>query len=161
MREPEKFIAAIVKATEKGELFSRIRMQKIVYLLQKLGLEDAQGFDFSYHHYGPYSRDVDSAEWFAGAFDLVREERRNRQSDGASYSVFLLNRDKEQEVPELEDVFAGLVGRLAEEKITVLELSATAHWLAEEEKVDDWREEIRRRKTWKVEDGRLEKHLNC
>jgi len=158
MREPEKMIAAIVKATDDGRLVGRVRMQKIVYLLQQLGLKDAQSFDFSYHHYGPYSADVDSAEWFADAFGLVRERRERRKSDGALYSVFELA-EKGEEVPDLPEEFRALANTLSKENSVILELAATAHWLSEVERVKDWKKEITLRKTWKVEEGRLEKAL--
>ena len=159
MQEPEKFVAAIVKATKDGKLVSRIRMQKIAYLLQRLGCEQAGGLSFSYHHYGPYSSDLDSALWFADAFDLVHEEQRHRQSDGASYSIFKFNTNKADKVEPLPEDFSNLVNNLADENITVLELAATAHWLAEEEKVEDWEAEIKKRKTWKTGKCRLDKAL--
>lgn len=160
MNEPEKFVAAIVKATKNGKLVSRIRMQKLAYLLQQLGCMQADDLSFSYHHYGPYSSDLDGALWFAGAFDLVHEERHHRISDGAAYSVFLLNEDQTDEIDPLPKNFGEVVNDLAEENITVLELAATAHWLSEIEKVEDWRDTIKRRKTWKTEDGRLDKALD-
>ncbi len=39
---------------------------------------------------------------------------------------------------------------------TVLELAATVHWLATVEKVQNWRDEIVRRKGAKTDGGRLE-----
>ncbi len=157
MAEPEKLIAAIVKATDEGKLVGRVRLQKIAYLLQQLGLEGAD-FDFTYHHYGPYSQGVDSAVWYADAFDLLREKREHRQSDGAQYSVFELT-DKGRKAPPLPERFQHMVKEWAGTSSVVLELAATAHWLHEVEKVEDWKKEIRRRKTWKTEEGRLDKAL--
>ena len=158
MHEPEEFIAAIVKASSKQRLIGRVRLQKIVYLLQRLGLEEAQAFDFSYHHYGPYSEQVDSARWFANAAELIEEKRERRKVDSAAYSIFKLG-NAEKEVPELPPEYAKQVRQWADIDSIVLELAATAHWLVAEEKVDDWREEIHRRKTWKVKNGRLDKAL--
>ncbi len=157
MTEPEKLIAAIVKATDEGKLVGRVRMQKIVYLLQQLGFEEAD-FDFTYHHYGPYSQEVDSAEWYADAFGLVREMRERRRIDGVQYSVFELT-DEGKKVEPLPDRFRGLVKEWAKMRSIILELAATAHWLSEVEKVEDWEKEIRLRKTWKVDNGRLDKAL--
>ncbi len=56
--EPEHYIADIIRAAG-GRLVSRIRLQKIAYLLDQFGPKS--GFTYSYHHYGPFSRDIDSA----------------------------------------------------------------------------------------------------
>ncbi len=160
MRGPDQFIAEIVAAAPDRTLIGRIRMQKIAYLLRQLGYEEARGFTFSYHHYGPYSRDLDSAIVDAEAFKRIREERRHRQSDGASYSVFTLPEEAEGETCELPESYRKYVRDLAGEKPTVLELAATAHWLSEVEGVDDWAAEIRKRKGWKAKGGRLKRALD-
>lgn len=152
---PERHVADIVQAAG-GRLVSRIRLQKIAYLLDQLG--GNSGFDFTYHHYGPYSRDLDSAILDAEAFDLVKEEFERRQSDGARYSVFkaLADADAHRFSYLDDEKLRELVKRLASTNITVLELAATAHWLSEAEKVEDWEAEIRRRKGSKTKGGRLE-----
>ena len=152
--EPEKLVASIVASTDDKKLVSRIRMQKIVYLLQQLGAPG--GFSFSYHHYGPYSRELDRAVEFAKAFKLIEEEEAHRQSDGASYSIF---RIADIQAEELDD-FSERIQDLSKTNVTVLELAATAHWLSEKEKVDDWEAELKKRKTWKTENGRLKKALD-
>jgi hypothetical protein len=48
---------------------------------------------------------------------------------------------------------------LNEYSSTELELAATAYWLANEEKIEDWRAELKRRKGVKTEGGRTEKAL--
>jgi len=151
----QRFVQALIKAAD-GELVGRVRLQKIAYLLQQLGVEEAARLDWSYHHYGPYSRQVDNGLVFAELFGVIEEERRPRASDGALYSIFHLREEAEAEPSEK---MKQLVQRLKNENSIVLELAATAHWLSEVEKVDDWEQEICRRKTWKVEDGRLEQAL--
>jgi uncharacterized protein len=152
--QPEHIVAEIVSASG-GRLVSRIRLQKIAYLLEKLGVNT--GFDFSYHHFGPYSRELDSALLDAEAFDLIEERFDYRQSDGARYSVFssknMLEENKyfflnKADLREKTKEFATT-------PITVLELAATVHWLAKVEEVDDWQAEIRLRKGSKTEGGRL------
>lgn len=152
-REPEDFVADILGAVG-GRLVSRIRLQKIAYLLDQLGAES--GFDYSYHHYGPYSRDLDSAILDAEAFGLVKEDYGYRKSDGARYSVFVQGTEGKEFSCLKDNDLRNIAKRLAAESVTVLELAATAHWLAEFEKVDDWKAEIRRRKGSKTENGRLE-----
>jgi uncharacterized protein len=50
-----------------GQVPGRVRLQKIVYLLDQIGLES--GFTFEYHHYGPYSE---------GLAEQVEDERSSR-----------------------------------------------------------------------------------
>ncbi len=154
---PERFVVALVASTGNGELIGRIRLQKITYLLQHLGNDGAGAFSFYYHHYGPYSRDLDSALLDAEFDDFVEEVRRHRQSDGAAYSVFRLGRDVTKKDFLLKEPFRSWVQDLSQENVTVLELAATAHWLSEVEKVENWKKEIKRRKGWKTKEGRLEK----
>lgn len=155
--QPENRVSDIVMAAG-GRLVSRIRLQKITYLLDKLGA--ASGFSFSYYHYGPYSRDLDSAILDAQAFDHVEEVFERRKSDGARYSVFRMKADGVAETYQFsylsDSHLRETVGRLSEVNVTVLELAATAHWLLKEEAVVDWKAEIIRRKGTKTANGRLE-----
>lgn len=159
MIEREEHVAAIVDSAG-GKLVSRVRLQKIAYLLDQLGMES--GFSYQYHHYGPYSRDLDNAILDAEAFGYVEETFERRQSDGARYSVF-----ESRKVPET-NVFGHLdtnevgqvIRKLADTNVTVLELAATAHWLAAVEKVPDWKKEIVRRKGPKTENNRLDKAID-
>ena len=156
--ERETIVAAVVVAAAGGTLISRVRMQKSVYLLDRLGLNS--GFEFEYHHYGPYSRDLDLATADAVALQMVSETFQHREGDGARYSVFEL-----KQASPGEDAF-GALGRqratlLAEKfastNITVLELAATVDWLCHAEKCEDWRAEVSRRKPLKVGGGRLDR----
>ncbi len=151
--DPEHYVADIVSAAG-GRLVSRIRLQKIAYLLDQLGA--ASGFAYSYHHYGPYSRDLDNAILDAEAFDLVEEKYDYRKSDGARYSIFFHKKDVRKYYCLDDERLLSTVKQLASENVTVLELAATAHWLSEVEKVDDWRAEIHRRKGSKNDNGRLQ-----
>lgn len=155
MRElPEDRVVDIVVASG-GRLVSRVRLQKVAYLLDKIGAKS--GFSFAYHHYGPYSRDLDNAVLEAEAFKKVEETFERRHSDGAQYSVFKASQAGAHSYAYLtEDRLREQAGKLAEVNVTVLELAATAHWLLKEEKVSDWKKEIVRRKGPKTKNGRLE-----
>jgi len=155
MQEREKAVADIVAATG-GRLVSRVRLQKLAYLLDQLGARS--GFNYVYHHYGPYSRDLDAAIFDAEADKLVEEQIEHRQSDGARYSIFVaLSPADSPGFSYLSDPKLRERAReLAAKPVTVLELAATAHWLAHTEKVDDWRTEIVRRKGTKTGAGRLD-----
>jgi uncharacterized protein YwgA len=156
MTEREDIVAAILSAAG-GRMVGRVRLQKTAYLLERLGLGSKFGFD--YHYYGPFSRDLDNAVADAKAFGLITERFEQRQSDGASYSIFTL------EKPPASPHVGKLPGKRARElmtqigltDVTVLELAATIDWLWRAEKYPDWRSELFRRKRAKVRNGRLEK----
>ncbi len=158
MQNREQFVADIIAAAPEQKLVSRVRLQKIAYLLEQMGCD--LGFEYSYHHYGPFSHDLDRAILDAKAFGLVKEVVANRKSDGASYSIFKLTEGNT--VSDTSNIlpFKTQIQRLANFNVTVLELAATAHWLAECEKVDDWQKEIDRRKGIKTKNGRLDKALD-
>lgn len=152
--DPERVVADIVAAAG-GRLVSRVRLQKLAYLLDQLGAKS--GFRYVYHHYGPYSRDLDAAVFDAEAFGLVEEKHDRRKLDGARYSIFELKADAgPHEFFYLSDArLRHIVKRLAPVNATVLEFAATAHWLAASEKIKDWTAEIIRRKGSKASEGRL------
>lgn len=154
----EDIAAAIVDAAG-GKLIGRVRFQKVVYLLDRLGLKS--GFDFDYHNYGPYSRDLDNAMADAKAFDLIEEKFDHRASDGARYSIFELKGGHQAKPEAFGDLgrerAKSLVENFARQNVTVLELAATIDWLWREEKIADWRRELSKRKSVKVQGGRLER----
>jgi uncharacterized protein len=159
--EREDIVTAVVAAAG-GALTGRVRLQKTVYLLDRLGLKS--GFEYEYHHYGPYSRDLDNATADAKAFRLLEEALERRQSDGASYSIFKLP-PGQAAVAVDERAFGDLTPARARElvqlfagtNVTVLELAATIDWLWRQEGYADWQSEVTRRKGMKVRNGRLER----
>ena len=156
--EREAVVAGVVAAAG-GRLTGRVRLQKVVYLLDRLGLHS--GFTYEYHHFGPYSRELDSATADAQAFLGLREDFAHRGIDGARYSVFSISGDVD------EDVFGSvgrerarsLMGTFAATNVTVLELAATIDWLWREERLADWRTELVKRKGQKVQNGKFERAL--
>jgi len=156
--EREDIVAAIVSAAG-GRLIGRVRLQKTAYLLDQLGLNS--GFDYEYHHYGPYSRDLDNAVLDAEAFGLVDESFGRRESDGARYSIFSLKpgvNAKDEAFGNLDRERASALARkFTNTNITVLELAATIDWLWRKEENADWRTEVTKRKGVKVQGGRLER----
>ena len=158
MAKLHELIADIVRLAD-GELTGRIRLQKIVYLLDQKGLKS--GADYTYHYYGPYSEFVADAISDAKFWGRLEEKTEFRQSDGAPYSVFKAS--SSDELDRLGGLNASqaraMLSELKPLNSTVLELAATVHWLAFVEKVSDWRTEIERRKSGKTANGRLEKAL--
>ena len=161
MMEREEIVVALLKAAG-GQLVGRVRLQKVVYLLDQLGLES--GFRYDYHHYGPFSRDLDNAVADAEAFGLVDEKFGRRQVDGARYSIFKLTAAGFESPATIDRLNEAALGRclqtFAGATVTVLELAATANWLAEEEDREEWQEALRRRKGPKVGGGRLDRALD-
>jgi uncharacterized protein len=145
-------------ALSGGELVGRIRLQKVVYLLDKLGMKS--GASFAYHHYGPYSEEVSDAVTDAKFWGNIEEAVSFRVSDGAPYSAFSTKSPAPAALGGLNAKQAGqYLEKFAGRSSTVLELAATVHWLAFVEKVADWRSEIEVRKAGKTNHGRLEKAL--
>jgi uncharacterized protein YwgA len=158
MTDREEIVFALVKAAAGGSITGKVRLQKLTYLLDQLGLNS--GFRFEYHHYGPFSRDLVNAVEDAKAFGKIREEVGARASDCAPYSIFHANEGSpsQKAYGSLEkEKLRKLVTQLQWEDATVLELAATAHWLWKYERRADWRDEIVRRKGIKVQQGRLDR----
>ena len=129
MREREDVVVAVIAAAPKGRLASRIRLQKSVYLLDRLGFES--GFEFDYHHYGPYSRELDNATADAKALKLIDERIEHRVRDGAGYSVFEAKISPKPEPYAIADRprVHERIALFARTNVTVLELAATVDWL--------------------------------
>jgi uncharacterized protein len=157
MPELDQLVVGAV-ALAGGELVGRIRLQKVVYLLDKLGMNS--GAPFEYHHYGPYSEAVSDAVTDAKFWGAIEEAVSFRVSDGAPYSSFKTHIDAPYALGALSaDDARRFLEKFAGCTSTVLELAATVHWLAFVEEVPNWRAEIEVRKAGKTSNGRLEKAL--
>ena len=141
-----------------GELVGRIRLQKVVYLLDQLGMNS--GASFEYHHYGPYSEAVSDAVTDAKFWGHLEEVVSFRVTDGAPYSSFRTDNPAPARLGELraEDATRYL-GMFKGHTSTVLEVAATVHWLVFKEGRADWRAQIEVRKEGKTGNGRLDKAL--
>jgi uncharacterized protein len=131
-----------------GEIVGRTRLQKTVYLLTLAGFE--KRFRFGYKHYGPFSDDLAEAAEFAAAFDLI-SERQQPASWGGTYSVFTATEGQ----PSTHSSQIRLIREAVGADAVLLELAATAAYLAREGKERPWAETARR-KPDKAADGRLE-----
>ena len=117
--ENSRWLAAVVAAHPRHEVIGRTRLQKTVWLLQRLGLPT--DYVFSLHFYGPYSEEVKSDIWLAEQFGLITETPRHAL-DGTEY--FILSTNGPEGLPDVEH-FRGPLEMLANEDKTVLELAAT------------------------------------
>lgn len=152
----DQLIASVVHSAG-GRVVGRVRLQKIFYLLDRLGLKS--GLNYEYHYYGPYSADLADAVEDAKAFSLIDEIVEHRVYDGMPYSVYVeIGQpvgDRVGGLPAAEAVRA--LTRMQGEEATVLELAATIDWLKSEEGVADWKQELMRRKAGKATPGRVER----
>ncbi|TVR06593.1 MAG: hypothetical protein EA385_15310 [Salinarimonadaceae bacterium] len=152
-------LVAEAVAAAHGEIVGRVRLQKMFYLLEQLGLES--GLRYTYHHYGPFSRELDEAVEAAKATSGVVEEIRCRAADGAPFSVFKTHAAAPRTIGRLPVEDAGpLIEKMIAVPSTIIELAATIHWLVHRESVADWEIELRRRKGAKTERGRTARAID-
>jgi uncharacterized protein YwgA len=115
-----RWLAAVIAAHQNHEVVGRTRLQKTVWLLQRLGLPT--DYVYSLHFYGPYSEEVKSDIVLAEQFGLVKETARVAL-DGTEY--FVLSARVSDLLPNIELVRQPLEVLAHEEDATVLELAAT------------------------------------
>jgi uncharacterized protein YwgA len=156
LQEADRLVAEVVAAAG-GQIVGRVRLQKIFYLLDRVGLES--GFDYEYHYYGPYSSGLAEAVEDATAFGGIDERIGRRSYDGVSYSIFetTWNSPKQYLGSLSYEPAATALRRMQTEPATALELAATIDWLRTQEQVSDWRAELVRRKGAKAERSRVDR----
>ena len=142
-------MVAGVIALNGGQLVGKTRLQKSVYLLGLCGID--LGFDFDYHHYGPYSEELSAASRDAELLGMLSVEWRS--SYGNDFATFYSK--AKVDLPQAE------LGRRALELLsnyetTVLELAATADFLSNNGYQSDPWGETSRRKASKVTPTRVE-----
>lgn len=138
-----------------GEIVGKIRLQKVVYLLDQLGLNS--GFSYEYFHYGPYSEDLAERVEDDVVFGHLHADQRRRLSDGVPYIAYSATAPGEGDKPEAHlpaDRIRTALAEMQRRSATVLELAATIHWLAVIEDVPDWKAELVRRKGAKTHNDR-------
>lgn len=130
-----------------GNVKSRIRMQKLAYFLNRLGDADLSAAQFTYHHYGPYSREVSDALQDAVVFGLLDERVEHFGEGSVVYSYALTKEGKEW--AEQTDAGHTFIHKHAMEVLKdahwrALELGATVAYLQEREGVRDREEAFSR-----------------
>jgi uncharacterized protein YwgA len=141
-------VARLVKLNG-GKLVGKTRLQKSVYLLKSVDVD--LGFDFDYHHYGPYSEELALASNDAKALGLINVEWRS--SYGNDFAIFTT---PEEGVRALDSDRARSVMKILEGyETTVLELAATADFLRRNGFGERAWDETIRRKASKVNEERI------
>lgn len=140
-----KSVAAIVKSA--GEIVGKTRLQKTAVLLEMTGV--GFGFSFDYHLFGPFSEDVTITADRAVALGYISEVQRRAQWGGL-YSIYRADRREASGNDARDRIIEIAKGTDS----IVLELAATAAFLAVEGEQDPWGE-LAERKPEKVTRARL------
>jgi len=135
-----------------GTLSGKTRFQKSAYFLEAANV--GFGFDFSYHHYGPYSEDLAIATDDANALGLINTAWQPTKA-GFQYAVYESNHGVEQADDHSSERRREILSILNRYDSIVLELAATAHYLKHNGFADNEWDETRRRKTAKAIPQRL------
>lgn len=152
-------ISDVIRAAG-GSLAGKVRLQKTIYLLDQIGFES--GFEYEYHHYGPYSEGLADQVEDDVAFGYIKAIPRRRKADGVPYVVYEIDNDIDGVVSKENDInykFGGAIDEFSKRSSTILELSATIHWIFVKEQIRDWEPELRRRKTSKATPDRVAEAL--
>ncbi len=117
---------------------SRIVIQKEAYLLARSGYMHISANSFSYHYYGPFSRELSDCLQFAVSSELLKEHPTPGMNDGIKYSYVLTDLGKQflNDAGNMDEKFVKLVGACSKEKWRTLELAATTLFLQSREKTD-------------------------
>lgn len=154
-----EILPIVVGAAPNGKIVGKIRLQKVIYLLDKLGL--GANLRFSYHHYGPYSDDLSNAIDFANHFNAAFEEtQQSAKSHSGKYSVFTSTETPSPDISvgEIDQPnLAELLKKMTSTSSVVIELAATIHWLQNAEKIVDWESTLKARKPSKTSSENVEK----
>jgi uncharacterized protein YwgA len=94
----EDIVVGIV-SLNGGELVGKTRLQKTVYLLENCGLEGE--FDFTYHNYGPFSREVEEATEFAVISNRI-EQNKKLGNHGIRYFEFISKEEAPNKLGNLD-----------------------------------------------------------
>lgn len=126
-------IARSIVDASGGEIVGSTRLQKIAYILTRSGF--IKNLSFSYHRFGPYSEDLTRS--IDDAVHLGHVLRTDHTAIwGGKYSIFrLTNTDSKANKKAKE-----LATFLSSKDAVILELAATAIFLADEGVADAWSE---------------------
>jgi len=137
---------------EAGKVDSRVKLQKMVYLLQRMGF-DFGFYDFSLRDFGPFSADLAAA--VDSASEGMVEEKQDKKSNRYTYEARstlkpllyeILKTLFRKEMKKLQH----LTQKLSGQPTRVLEVAATALYLRDEVGIRDqarlW-QEVQNRKS--------------
>ncbi|MBL1406574.1 MAG: hypothetical protein COC17_06110 [Hyphomicrobiales bacterium] len=135
-----------------GGLVGKTRFHKTAYFLEEFGV--GFGFSFEYYHFGPYSKDLSVSLIDANALDFISEDF-ERTQQGAIYSVFKSSIDGGED--ESDELRSKILAKLGDYDSVILELAATADFLAKSGYENNSWEETKNRKPEKSTDERIQR----
>ncbi|MBK8253885.1 MAG: hypothetical protein IPK82_14635 [Polyangiaceae bacterium] len=120
-----------VLATEGRQLEGRLRVQKVMYLLQQKGVQELAPVFFEYHHYGPFSTEVVDMLNDGVRSNVVTEEHQ-RDGDWKKY-VYSPSDKASRYAEKLQEPSRKIIGEVwracSDLHWRTLELAATADYL--------------------------------
>lgn len=124
--------------TESGGLEGRLRVQKLMYLLQRKGVRALEPVFFEYHRYGPFSTEVVDL-LNEGVRSRIVEEHREQDGDWQKYT-YRPEANAERYANKVDGTTRALVGEVLDAcrgaHWRTLELAATSDFLRRAEKLD-------------------------
>ncbi|MCI0351575.1 MAG: hypothetical protein L0Z53_19300, partial [Acidobacteriales bacterium] len=124
-------LLALIKASD-GRIESRIRIQKVAFLLAARGSRFFEPADFVFYYYGPYSRSLSDMLHQAVSFGLINETREEFSDENIRYSYQLTETGRkllESSFSEPDEDIRALVPKLDSCHWRALELAATVAFL--------------------------------
>jgi uncharacterized protein YwgA len=88
--ESFRWLAAVIAAHQNKTVEGRLRLQKTMKLLQRLGFPT--NYTFSMYHYGPYSEGIQSDLSLLSSAGVIRENEQRYNSGSVRYDI-TFNRD--------------------------------------------------------------------
>jgi uncharacterized protein YwgA len=123
--EDSRWLLGVISAQPEKSVFGRIRLQKLMRLLQRRGLPST--YRFVDYHYGPYSQALQSD---IGVLELVGEIREERRETGDGNGYFVITATPDFQMSEI-DPYRKDIEILRKEESGVLELAATYDFFRE------------------------------
>jgi len=156
MSESFRILAAVIAAHPNREVVGRIRLQKTIKLLQRLGLPT--DYLYTIHFYGPYSEDLHSEVRLLEKLALVSESEESvTNRDAVQYTI----RATEAANPSLVYDFQSHIDLMAKTTPVVLELAATYDYFRNQYGEHEIAlERLRHKKGSKCNGGNEDKALN-
>ncbi|MCC6575009.1 MAG: hypothetical protein IT462_14625 [Planctomycetes bacterium] len=155
--EDFRWLAAVIAAHKNGEVVGRTRLQKTVWLLQRLGLPTE--YSYMIHFYGPYSEGLHAEVGLLENLGIV-EESPMMTRGGEPYFVAKVTQRKGLPVEQLDERVKKAIPVLESANSIVLELAATYDAFRDQgDSHDDAVQRVKRKKGSKCDNGNLEQAL--
>lgn len=155
MTDPLDIVVGII-ALNGGKLVGKTRLQKVAYLLDACGL--GSGFDYDYHHFGPYSAEVAAAADVAEMLDRISSE----EKPGFHSVPYVTYATSEKTPVQLSEMSGAEISQklaiMEQYSAIVLELAATIQYLEDAEGYSPSaaQDEVKVRKSAKASPDRLD-----